>query len=50
MLSLLFVVFVLLGFLFHFLGTFPVPYASRLAWGFWLAAALLWALAHAGAR
>lgn len=46
--QLIFVLFVLSGFLFQFLATFPVPYAARIAWGCWLVAALLWAVTAAG--
>lgn len=42
--DLLFVILVLAGFIFHFLSTWPIAYASRIAWGSWLAAAVLWAL------
>lgn len=42
---LLFVLLIVGGFLFHFLSTFPVsPYSSRIAWGCWLAASIMWAL------
>ena len=40
----LFDILVLAGFLFHFLATWPVNYASRIAWGCWLAAAIIWAI------
>lgn len=46
--TLLFVLFVLLGFVFHFLATFPVNYASRIAWGCWLVAAIIWAIPQLG--
>jgi hypothetical protein len=46
--ELLFVLLVILGFLFHFLATFPVSYASRVAWGLWLAASILWAVPKLG--
>lgn len=42
--DLLFVILVLAGFIFHFLSTWSVAYADRLAWGCWLAAAILWAV------
>jgi len=43
--TLLFVVFVLIGFVFMFLSTLPnVPYAARIAWGSWLVAAIVWAV------
>ncbi|MHB8529729.1 MAG: hypothetical protein ACYC8V_09500 [Caulobacteraceae bacterium] len=48
--TLLFTLLVVVGFLLHFLATFPVNYASRIAWGCWLAAAVLWALPAFGAH
>lgn len=44
--ALLFVLFVLIGFVFQFLATLPLgaPYAIRIAWGSWLIAAILWAV------
>ena len=43
--NLIFVLLVDAGFLFHFLATFPVsPWSTRIAWGCWLAAALVWTL------
>ncbi len=48
--TLLFVILVLLGFVFHFLATFPVTYAGRIAWGCWLIAAILWAIPQLGSR
>lgn len=43
-LSLIFTILVVMGFAFHFLATFNTPaYASRIAWGSWLCAALIWA-------
>jgi hypothetical protein len=42
--TLLFTILVVLGFLFHFLATWPVNYASRIAWGLWFVAAVLWAV------
>jgi hypothetical protein len=42
--NLLFVLLVLLGFVFWFLATFPVPWAERVARGCFLMAALLWAI------
>lgn len=42
--TILFALLVILGFLFHFLATWPVSYATRIAWGCWLAAAIIWAL------
>jgi hypothetical protein len=47
---LIFVILVVLGFVFQFVATWPVPqfpWSARLAWGCWLVAALLWALAGA---
>lgn len=47
--TILFTLLVLLGFLFHFLATFPVtPWSNRIAWGCWLAAAILWAVPGLG--
>lgn len=46
--QILYVLLVVLGFLFHFLATFPVNYASRIGWGCWLAASLLWAIGALG--
>jgi hypothetical protein len=49
--ALLLTLLVVLGFLFHFLATFPVsPWSTRIAWGCWFAASLLWALGNVGAR
>jgi len=48
--SILFALLVLAGFVFHFLATFPVQYASRIAWGSWLVAAIIWALPGLGAH
>lgn len=42
MIQLVFVLCVVIGFLAWFLATFPVPYAERVARGFFLAAAILW--------
>jgi len=45
--NLVFVLLVVIGFLFHFLATIPVPpswYPSRIAWFLWFMAALLWAV------
>ena len=47
--NLLFVFLVVMGFLFLFLATFPVPYASRIGWGCLFGASLLWALPQFGA-
>lgn len=44
MMSLLFVIFVLVGFVAWFLATFPVNYAERVARGCFLVAAILWAI------
>jgi hypothetical protein len=41
--SLAFVICVVIGFLAWFLATFPVPHAERVARGFFLAAAVIWA-------
>lgn len=49
MIAILFLIFVVAGFLFHFLATWPVTYASRIAWGCWLVASLLWAFQRVGA-
>lgn len=38
-----FVVLVVVGFGFHLLATWPVQYASRIGWGSWFVASLLWA-------
>lgn len=46
--QLIFVLFVLAGFVFQLLAQFPVPQAARISWGCWLVAALLWALTAAG--
>jgi hypothetical protein len=49
MLLILFLIFVVTGFLFHFLATWPVtPFATRIAWGAWLIASLIWAYQHVG--
>jgi len=42
--TLLFVLCVVLGTLFQFLATWPVNYAARIGWGFYLAASIIWAL------
>lgn len=47
MLTLLFAILVVLGFLAWFLATFPVNYAERVARGLFLAAALVWAVGYA---
>lgn len=46
--TLLFTILVLLGFVFKFLATWPVNYAERIAWGCFLAAAILWAIGRVG--
>lgn len=46
MLAMLFVIAVVVGFLFHWLATWPVNYASRIAWGCWFVASLIWAAGH----
>lgn len=48
MLTTIFVICVVIGFLAWFLATFPVPYAERTARGFFLAAAILWAFSAIG--
>lgn len=48
MLTTLFVIFVVVGFLAWFLATFPVPHAERVARGFFLAASILWAFSAIG--
>ncbi len=48
MLTILFVLFVIAGFLFHFLATWPMPWAARVAWLCWLLASLLWAIQRVG--
>ncbi len=50
MMSLLFVLAVVIGFIAKFLATFPVNYAERVAWGCWLLAAVLWALPQLNGR
>lgn len=50
--GILFVIFTVAGFLFHFLATWPAPappYTGRVAWGCWLLASLLWAFGKVGA-
>lgn len=42
--ELIFAILVVLGFGFHFLATWPVNYAERIAWGSWLVAAVIWAI------
>lgn len=45
--TIVFILFVLLGLAFHFLATWPTPaYAKRIAWGCWLAAGIVWAIPH----
>ena len=48
MLTILFVLAVVIGFIAMFLSTFPVAYAARVAWGSWLIAAVLWAIPQVG--
>lgn len=49
MLGLVFIICVIVGFVFQFLGTFPVsPYCARIAWGSWLIAAIIWAVERGG--
>lgn len=49
--TLLFVLFVLVGFLFQFIATWPgaLAWSTRVAWGSWFIASLLWALPQFGA-
>jgi hypothetical protein len=48
-LTLIFIIFVLAGFLFKLLAAFGLPpWAERAAWGCWLIASLLWAVTTAG--
>lgn len=42
----LFALLIFLAFLCWFLATFPTPHAERVARGFFLAAAIVWCLAH----
>lgn len=49
MLTMLFVVLVVLGFMFKFMASFGMPpWAERAAWGCWLAASIVWALGRVG--
>jgi hypothetical protein len=50
MIHVLFVILVVLGFGFHFLGTFgpTPPYSARIAWGSWFVASLIWAVTNFG--
>lgn len=48
MLSLLFALSVLLGFVFWFMATWPVNYAERIARGCFLVAAVVWTVQHLG--
>ncbi len=48
MLSILFLIAVVAGFIFKFLATWPVAYAERIAWGCFLAASLIWAFGQVG--
>ena len=53
MLTILFIIFVVAGFIFWFLATFPTPpaaYAERIARGCFLAASLIWAFQQVGSR
>lgn len=47
--ALLFVIFVLVGFVFHFVATWPggPRYSKMIAWGSWLVAAIIWAVGRA---
>lgn len=44
----IFAIFVILGFLFQTLAAwgFPYPWLGRLAWLFWLVAAILWGIGY----
>lgn len=45
----LFCLFVVLGFVFMLMSTFGTPpWATRVAWGCWLVASLLWAIPQLG--
>jgi hypothetical protein len=48
--GIVFAILVVLGFAFQFAGTWPVPNfpSSRLGWGCWLVASLLWAITSSG--
>jgi hypothetical protein len=47
--TMLFVLFALLGFIFMLLSTFGTPpWAVRVAWGSWLVAAVIWAVPQLG--
>ncbi len=46
--DIIFIALVLIGFVAQFLATFPTgPWTIRVAWGAWLAAALIWAISRA---
>lgn len=47
--TLLFTLLVVLGFIFRFVGCFPVNFpATAFAWGCWMVAAILWAIPNLG--
>lgn len=48
--ELIFVLLVVLGFAAHFAATFPINYTTRIGWGLWLAAAMIWAIQTVGIR
>lgn len=49
MINILFIIFTIAGFLFHFLATWGAPpYTTRVAWGCWLIASLLWGFQRLG--
>jgi hypothetical protein len=50
MVAILFLICVVIGFIMWFLATWPVPFAERVARGFFLAAALLWAYQSLGSK
>lgn len=41
--ELLLTILVVLGFLFHLLSSFGMNYATRLGWGCWFIASVIWA-------
>lgn len=48
MLHALFLIFVIAGFLFQLLATWPVTYAARIAWACWFVASLIWGYGEVG--
>jgi hypothetical protein len=48
MLAILFLIFVVAGFIFWFLASFSVTYAERIARGCFLIASLIWAFQRVG--